>query len=181
MIAHDGGQCTSSAYLFNDLGQPSAAGLRVFDTPHLLTGIDHETIRNRDPHLIFDERAVRKVLDSVIRIYLAPSGRLFGFLKLDRYNTLRGTDQAIGLARDPPLRRAQYLSLKGLADQVLIKDLARRNAGLRPGAVRQEEEQHAKEDESAGKHQDDAQRDHPSQQKINKTTASSTAAYAAHR
>jgi hypothetical protein len=62
MIAHDGGQSTSSAYLLNDFGQPSAAGLRVFDTPHLLTGVDHETIRNTYPHLIFDERAVRKVL-----------------------------------------------------------------------------------------------------------------------
>jgi hypothetical protein len=38
MIAHDGGHCTSSAYLFNDLRQTLAAGLRVFDTPHLLTG-----------------------------------------------------------------------------------------------------------------------------------------------
>jgi hypothetical protein len=75
--AHDGGQSTSSAYLLNDFGQPSAAGLRVFDTPHLLTSIDHETIRNTYPHLIFDERAIRKVLDSVICIYLAPSGRLF--------------------------------------------------------------------------------------------------------
>jgi hypothetical protein len=36
MIAHDGGQSTSSAYLLNDFGQPSAAGLRVFDTPHLV-------------------------------------------------------------------------------------------------------------------------------------------------
>jgi hypothetical protein len=34
MIAHDSGQCTTSADLFNDLGQPSGAGLRVFDTPH---------------------------------------------------------------------------------------------------------------------------------------------------
>jgi hypothetical protein len=66
MIAHDGGQCSSSAYLFNDLGQPSAAGLRVFDAPHLLTGIDDETIRNTEPHLIFNERAVREILDSVI-------------------------------------------------------------------------------------------------------------------
>jgi hypothetical protein len=181
MIAHDGGQCTSSVYLFNDLGQPSAAVLRVFDTPHLMTGVDHETIRNTYPHLIFDERAVGKDLDSVIWIYLTASGRLFGFLKLDRNDTLRGTDQAIRLARDPPPGPAQYLSLEGLADQVLIKDLARRNAGLRPGAVRQEEEQHAKEDERAGKHQDDAHRDHPSQQKINKTTARKTAAYAAHR
>lgn len=81
MIAHDGRQCTSSAYLFNDLGQPLAAGFGVFDSTHLLTGIDHETIRDTDPHLIFDERAVREVLDSVIRIYLAASGRLSGFLK----------------------------------------------------------------------------------------------------
>jgi hypothetical protein len=102
MIAHDGGQCTSSAHLFNDLRQPLAAGLRVFDTPHPLTGIDHETIRNTDPHLVFDKRAVRKVLDSVIRIYRTPSGGLFGFLELDRNNAVRSADQAIGLARDPP-------------------------------------------------------------------------------
>jgi hypothetical protein len=181
MIAHDSGQRTSSADLFNDLGQPSAAGLRVFDTPHLLTGIDHETIRNTDPHLIFDERAVRKVLDSVIRIYLAPGGGLFGVLKLDRNDTLRSADQAIGLARDPPPGRAQDLSLEGLADQVLVKDLARRNTGFRPGAARQEEKQHTKEDGRGGEHQDNGHRDHPSQQKINKITASSTAAYAAHR
>jgi hypothetical protein len=80
MIAHDGGQCSSSAYLFNDLGQPSAAGLRVFDTTDPLTGIDHETIRNMDPHLIFDERAVREILDSVIRIHLVPSGMPLDFL-----------------------------------------------------------------------------------------------------
>lgn len=73
MIAHDDGECSGFAHLFNDLGQPSAARLRVFDTPHLLTGIDHETIWNTDPHLIFDERAVRKVLDSVIRIHPPPS------------------------------------------------------------------------------------------------------------
>jgi hypothetical protein len=61
MIAHDGGHCTNSAHLFNDLRQSLAAGLRVFDTPHPLTGIDHETIRNTDPHLVFDKRAVRYV------------------------------------------------------------------------------------------------------------------------
>jgi hypothetical protein len=140
-----------------------------------------ETIRNTYPQLIFDERTIRKVLDSVIRIYLAPSGRLFGLLKLDRYNTLGGTDQAIRLARNTPSCRAQDLALKRLAHQILIKDLSRGNTGFRSGTPCQEEKEHSKNDERAGKHQDDAHRDHPSQQKINKTTASNTATYAAHR
>jgi hypothetical protein len=143
--------------------------------------IDHETIRNTYPHLIFDERAISKVLDSVIRIYLAPSGRLFGLLKLDRNYALRGTDQTIRLARNTPSCRAQDLALERLAHQILIKDLSRGNTGLRPGTSCQEKKQHTKKDVRAGKHQDDAHRDHPNQQKINKTTASNTATYAAHR
>jgi hypothetical protein len=77
MIAHDGRQRTSSAHLFNDLGQPLAGGLRVFDTPHLLTGIDDETIRNADPRLIFDERAVREILNSAIRYTSPRAGALW--------------------------------------------------------------------------------------------------------
>jgi hypothetical protein len=79
MIAHDGGQCTSSAYLFNDLGQPPAAGLRVFDTPHLLTGIDHETITQiRERKLRFQLRSgcASESLES-------ESARLQGRLKAD--------------------------------------------------------------------------------------------------
>ena len=40
MIAHNGGQCTSYANLFNDLREPATAGLSVFDAAHLVTSVD---------------------------------------------------------------------------------------------------------------------------------------------
>jgi hypothetical protein len=80
MIAHNGGQCTGSANLFNDLREPATARLRIFDAAHLLTSVDHEAVRNAYPHLVFDERAVRKVLDPVVQINIPPCRRLLGFL-----------------------------------------------------------------------------------------------------
>ena len=70
MIAHNDRQHPRFANLIDDLCEPGAACDRAFDAPHLLTGINHESVRNAHLHLIFDEGAIGQVLNSVIWIYL---------------------------------------------------------------------------------------------------------------
>lgn len=70
MIAHNYRQHPGFANLIDDLHEPSAACVRVFDAPHLLAGINHESVRNAHSHLIFDGCAIGQVLNPVIWIYL---------------------------------------------------------------------------------------------------------------
>jgi len=52
MIAHNYRQRPGFANLIDDLREPDAACVRVFDAPHLLAGINHQSVRDvyRAPH-----------------------------------------------------------------------------------------------------------------------------------
>ena len=70
MIAHNNRQHPGFANLIDDLCEPGAACVRVVDAPHLLAGINHDSVRDAHSHLILDEGAIGQVLNSVIWIYL---------------------------------------------------------------------------------------------------------------
>jgi hypothetical protein len=71
VISHNYRQHPGFANLIDDLREPGAACVRVFDAPHLLAGINHESVRDAHSHLIFDEGAIGQVLNPVIWIYLS--------------------------------------------------------------------------------------------------------------
>ena len=69
MIARDSWKRTGGANLSNDLVQPEAVGLVVFDTTHLFARIDDKSVGHSDLHLVLDEGAIREILDHVVRVH----------------------------------------------------------------------------------------------------------------
>jgi hypothetical protein len=160
--------------------KPLAPRRRELDFTYLLASVDDQTVRNICAQLIFNQSAIREVLNHMVCVYFAIRRRAPRPLELDRDDTTCRSNQAIGFSQDSESSRSQRLAKKWLANQVLIKDLAARNTGPLSRSQAQPIEYKRKDHESRG-HDRNIHRAYPSQQNTNRRIASPNAAYAPHR